>query len=75
MVDNILYPDTEGMVLEIDVSNSGPASSVLYSGINGIHQNISVTHNGSATNILYPAELLEVIKKSNTYSRSRVVNK
>lgn len=75
MIDNVLYQDTSGLIMDIDVSNSGSAAKVLYKDTKGFTQNISMVHTGSITSVLYPKEVLEIIKPSNTYSRSRVVNK
>ena len=67
MIDSILYGSPN--LLSVEVINA-----VLFTGDNGIHQNIELLHNGSVLNILYPDEVMEIIPKSNTYSRSRVVN-
>ena len=72
MIDSILYGSPN--LLSVEVINAGSVNSVLFTGDNGIHQNIELLHNGSVLNILYPDEVMEIIPKSNTYSRSRVVN-
>lgn len=79
MLDNILYPDLYGAVLDIDVSNSGSSTNVLYKDTRGFIQDIEQIHTGEATSILYPNEVLEILTlicdTTKTYSRSRVVNR
>lgn len=77
MIDNILYPDSYGLILDIDVSNSGSCQHVLYKDDSGYVQDISVVNNGSCQNILYPKQemLRFILDATKTYSRSRVVNK
>lgn len=79
MLDNILYPDINGAVLDINVSNSGSATNVLYKDNIGFIQDIEQIHTGQANSILYPNEVLEILTlicdTTKTYSRSRVVNR
>ena len=64
MIDNILYEDASGLILDINVSNTGPASNILYTGIKGTMQNISLNNTGSISNILFEENLLEVLPLS-----------
>ena len=79
MLDNILYPDIYGPILDIAVSNSGSATNVLYKDTKGFMQHIEQIHTGEATSVLYPEEVLEIVTlicdNIKTYSRSRVVNR
>lgn len=79
MLDNILYTDINGLILDINVSNSGSCTNVLYKDILGYISNISMVHTGSINSVLYPHEIVEiwslVCDTTKTYSRSRVVNR
>lgn len=72
-LDNILYYND--LMLDVNVTNSGEASSMLFSDVEML--NINVVHNGSASSILYTGDMMEsvTLDSGNTYSRSRVVNK
>lgn len=59
MIDNIIYKDDNGLVMDIDVSSSGSSTNIVYPDIKGFTVDISITHTGSATNILFPQQLLE----------------
>ena len=64
MIDNILYEDVTGLILDINVSNAGSVNNILYTDVRGIMQNISLNNTGTINNILFADNLLEVLPLS-----------
>lgn len=61
MLDNILYDDNYGQIVDITVSNSGQASNILYKDLKGFTQNIEQIHSGEAENLLFPKTTMQLI--------------
>lgn len=60
-IDNILYKESDGLMLDINVSHSGPASNILFDDVPGFVENISQVHTGSVNNILFGENLMEIV--------------
>lgn len=78
MLDNIVFEDVSGQILDISMSSVGECDNVLYKDTFGFIENIELTSVGEASHILYRNEILEIVTlicdNTKTYSRSRVVN-
>ena len=78
MLDNIVYEDIDGLILDIEISSVGQSDKILYKDISGFMENIDQINSGESSHILYRNEIMEVLTlicdNTKTYSRSRVVN-
>jgi len=78
MLDNIVYEDVDGLILDIELSSIGSSNNVLYKDVSGFIENINQVNSGESSHILYKNEIMEVLTlicdNTKTYSRSRVVN-
>lgn len=67
MLDDILY--TDQLMLDVDNTSIGAATSVLFEGVSGEMFMVNQVHNGAADGVLYQKQSMQtfILKKGESY--------